>query len=415
MDYSNFPRNDILMADMKSFYASVEAVKLGMDPMKVMLAVVGDPNRPGSVVLAASPELKKRYGISNVSRYFELPNDPNIHIVPAHMEDYLNVSIQITKLLNNYAPLEAISQYSVDESFINVTGLNRLFGSPWEVAEKIKNDILNNFGITCSIGIGDNKFLAKVVMDIHGKKQGIAECRYEDVQELLWPHPIEEIWGIGKRMKKNLNRMGIVTLGQIARYDLRRLKQHFGILGEQIFWHAHGIDLSPVIGDFTKSENKSFGHGISLLRDYTANEVNTVILELCEEACKRARENGLSGKTIHLGIGYSKYNGGGFSRSLTIDYTNVTMEMYQSCMKLFKRFYDGHSSIRRVNVSLTNLAPTDSLQLSLFEDKSKKDEIGRVMDKIRNKYGSTSLLRASSYTAAGIIKERSKKIGGHYA
>lgn len=82
------------------------------------------------------------------------------------MADYLNVSIQITKLLNNYAPLEAISQYSVDESFINVTGLNRLFGSPWEVAEKIKNDILNNFGITCSIGIGDNKFLAKAIQPL---------------------------------------------------------------------------------------------------------------------------------------------------------------------------------------------------------------------------------------------------------
>src|SRR5690625_4765231 len=98
MDYSVYPRNDVLCIDMRSFYASVEAVRLGLDPMKVMLAVVGDPNRRGSIVLAASPTLKKRYGISNVSRYFELPDDPNINIVPAHMGDYLKHAIEIIRL-----------------------------------------------------------------------------------------------------------------------------------------------------------------------------------------------------------------------------------------------------------------------------------------------------------------------------
>lgn len=160
LDYSPYPRNDVLCIDMRSFYASVEAVKLGKDPMKVMLAVVGDPNRPGSIVLAASPALKKRYGISNVSRYFELPNDPNIIIVPAHMGDYLKVSIEITKLLHDYAPPEAIHQYSIDEVWVTVDGLQKLFGNPWDIARKIQNEILDRFGITSSIGIGDNKFLA---------------------------------------------------------------------------------------------------------------------------------------------------------------------------------------------------------------------------------------------------------------
>src|SRR5690606_30794519 len=103
MDYSLYPRHDVPCIDMRSFYASIEAVKLGLDPMKAMVAVVGDPNRSGSIVLAASPALKKKYGISNVSRFFELPKDPNIRIVPAHMADYLQVSIEITKLLLQYA------------------------------------------------------------------------------------------------------------------------------------------------------------------------------------------------------------------------------------------------------------------------------------------------------------------------
>src|SRR5690625_1877620 len=104
MDYSLYPRNDVLCIDMRSFYASVEAIKLGYDPMTVLLAVVGDPDRSGSIVLAASPALKKKYGISNVSRFFELPKDPMIHTVQANMADYLHVSVQITKLLHRFAP-----------------------------------------------------------------------------------------------------------------------------------------------------------------------------------------------------------------------------------------------------------------------------------------------------------------------
>ncbi|MFC3039959.1 DNA polymerase IV [Virgibacillus xinjiangensis] len=416
MDYSSYPRNDVLCIDMRSFYASVEAVKLGLDPMKTMLAVVGDPNRPGSIVLAASPQLKKKYGISNVSRFFELPDDPDIHIVPAHMADYLQMSVEITRLIHQYVPKEAIHQYSVDEVWVTVNGLERLFGNRWEAARKIKRDIKESFGITSSIGIGDNKFLAKVVMDLHAKKQGIAECRYEDVEEKLWPFPVEDIWGIGSRMKRNLNRMGIVTLGQLARFDPDRLRKRFGIMGEQLYWHAWGIDLSPVFGEFTKQEQKGFGHGISLLRDYSQEEAAVCILDLCEEVCRRARTAGKSGKTIHLGIGYSQETGGGFSRSRSIDLpTNVTMDVYHVCQQLFHEFYDGKSSIRRVYVTLDNLFDKQETQLNLFEDRTKKNDIGYVMDEIRDKFGSTAILRASSYTDAGITLERSRKIGGHYA
>lgn len=417
MDYSAYPRHDVLCIDMRSFYASVEAVKLGLDPMKTKLAVVGDPNRSGSIVLAASPELKRKHGISNVSRYFELPDDSDIHIVPAHMADYLHVSVEITKLINQYVPKEAIHQYSVDEVWVTVNGLQRLFGNRFEVAMKIKNDILENFGITSSVGIGDNKFLAKVVMDLHAKKTGVAECTYEDVEAKLWPFPIESIWGIGSRMKNNLNRMGIVTLGQLANYNVKHLKKRFGIMGEQLYWHAWGIDLSPVFGNFTKQEQKGYGHGIALLRDYTKDEISYCILDLCEEVCRRARTANQTGRTIHLGISYSKENGGGgFSRSRSIDIpTNVTMDVYHVCMQLFKEFYDGKSNMRHVYVTLTNLVEKGETQLDLFEDRTKKNDIGYCMDAIRDKYGSTAILRASSYTKAGVTLDRSKKIGGHYA
>lgn len=416
MDYSNYPRNDVLCIDMRSFYASVEAVKLGMDPMKVQLAVVGDTNRSGSIVLAASPTLKKKHGISNVSRFFELPDDPEIVIAPAHMADYLEVSVEITKLINQYVPKEAIHQYSVDEVWVTVNGLQKRFGNRWEVALSIKRDILENFGITSSVGIGDNKFLAKVVMDLHAKKAGVAECKYEDVGEKLWPFPIQDIWGIGRRMQRNLNRMGIVKLEHLANFPLKQLKKRFGIMGEQLYWHAWGVDLSPVFGNFTKTEQKGFGHGISLLRDYTEEEVAACILDLCEEVCRRARTADKAGRTVHLGIAYSKETGGGFARSRSVSLpTNITMDVYNLSMRLFHEFYDGFSKIRHVYVTLDNLYDNRETQLDLFDDKPKKKDIGFVMDSIRDKYGSTAILRATSYTDAGITIGRSHKIGGHQA
>lgn len=418
MDYSAFPRNDVLCIDMRSFYASVEAVKRGLDPTKALLAVVGDLSRPGSIVLATSPALKKKHRLQNVSRFYELPNDPEIHLVQANMADYVHTSLKIVQLLNDFAPKEAIHPYSIDEMWITVNGLEKIFGKRTEIAVQIKETINQELGLPVAIGIGDNKFLAKVVLDLYAKKapDGIAECTYEEVQEKLWPFPVEKIWGIGKRMKRNLHRLGITTLGQLARFPLEQLKKHFGIMGEQLYWHAWGIDLSPVYGTFSKPPQKSFGHGISLLRDYTKEEISVCILDLCEEVCQRARQAKKVGKTIHLGIGYSQETGGGFSRSTTIPLpTNITLEMHAVCMQLFWKYYDGHSKIRRVYVTLTNLSDDTTTQLAFFTKRNKRKELDYTMDFIRERFGATAILRAASYTQAGIILERSKKIGGHWA
>lgn len=418
MDYTAYPRHDVLCVDMRSFYASVEAVKLGLNPNEALLAVVGDLSRPGSIVLATSPALKKKHRLQNVSRFFELPKDPEVHLIEANMADYVQTSIEIIQLLSRFAPKEAIHPYSIDEVWITVDGLEKLFGNRWEIAKKIKQTIEKELGLPSAIGIGDNKFLAKVVLDLHAKKaeEAIAECTYEDVPNLLWPFPVEKIWGIGSRLQRRLYRLGITTLGQLANFPLEQLKKHFGIMGEQLYWHAWGIDLSPVYGDFFTPKQKGFGHGISLLRDYRAEEVPAVLLDLCEETCRRARKAQKVGRTIHLTVRYAKETGGGFSRSTSIDVpTNITMEMYNVCLSLFHRYYDQYSKVRKISVTLTNLSNDERTQLNLFSERTKQKNLGYTMDNIRERFGADALLRATSYTKAGINVERSKKIGGHWA
>ncbi|MDK2824581.1 MAG: polymerase [Clostridia bacterium] len=416
-DYSKLPRHNVLCIDMKSFYASCECVFRKLDPLNSYLAVIGDKTFSGSIVLSATPKMKKDYGIKTGSRLFAIPRDSKIHLAEARMALYLNQSLQINRLLNEFVPLEAIHTYSVDEFWICIDGTEKLFGDRWMVAKKIRQSILDRFRLPSCIGIGPNKFLAKVILDIEAKQTGIAECQYEDVSQKLWPQPVEQIWGIGHRMKKNLNQLGILTLGHLAHYPLEKLKKRFGVMGEQLHWHAWGVDLSPVTGYNPASYQKGFGHGITLLRDYkNIGEIKTVILELCEEVARRAREAGMAGRTISLGLKYSHTNsGGGFFRSYTKkEPTNITMEIYEVCLNLFARNYRGET-VRQVHLYLTNLSLDRAIQLNLFEDKVKNHKLGYVVDEVRAKYGSTALLRAQSYTQGGIMLDRAKKIGGHKA
>jgi DNA polymerase V len=416
VDYSAAPQNKILCVDMKSFYASCSAVMLGLDPLTCYIVVAGNKERQGSVVLAASPRVKKEFGIKTGSRLFELPKDSPIQVVEPKMATYLRISTEISKVFNRYVPKEAIHTYSVDESFIKVDGAIHLWGDAHTIAQKIKNDIEREFQLPSAAGIGPNMLLAKLCLDLDAKKKGIAEWTYEDVPTKLWSvSPLREMWGIGRRVEKTLNGMGIFTVGQLARYDLQSLEKKFGIMGNQLYYHAWGIDLSELGAPIIQGQI-SFGKSQILLRDYKEEEeIKLVILEMCEEVARRARTHRKVGRTISLGIGYSQDEfGGGFYRSRTIGQpTNVTMELYRVCLELFREHYNG-KTVRQISLAISNIADDCELQLNLFDMGAyKKRDLGYVVDSIRRRYGSGSLLRAVSYTAAGTAKHRATLVGGH--
>lgn len=415
--WQTLKKKKILCIDMKSFYASCSALAIGLDPLNCYLAVVADIHRPGSVVLAVTPKLKQDFGVQTGSRLFQIPKDPRIHIVNAQMALYLDQSAEIAKFLTSYVPFESLHIYSVDECFLQADGTERLWGPARTLAEKIKAGMLEKYGLTCAIGIGPNMLMAKLCLDLEAKHTGIAEWNYEQIETKLWPRKIKEMWGIGSRLEKRLNRLGIRTVGHLANYDLKKLEKEFGIIGNQLYYHAWGIDLSE-IGAPIMNGQISFGKGQILMRDYkNIEEICTVILEMCEEVARRARKAKKAARTVSLGLGYSKNEKkSGFYRSVSLDVpTNLTMEVYEACLYLLKKHYRGEI-VRKVTITLSNVCDDDEVQLNLLKpDLLKQKRLSYAMDEIRDKYGSSALLRAVSYTKGGTARERSALIGGHKA
>ncbi|PSL36226.1 DNA polymerase V [Planomicrobium soli] len=416
MGTQTVPNRTIACIDMRSFYASCAAVEKGLDPLQAYIAVVGNQDRKGSVVLAASPRMKKDFSVKTGTRLFEIPDDSRILLVEPKMGFFLRVSLAITELLMEFVPKESVHVYSVDESFIDLTHVEALWGKPETVVRHIQDALIWQFGLPSAVGLGPNMLLAKLALDLEAKKTGFAEWTHEDVPKKLWPvAPLSKMWGIGSRTERTLNGMGIFSVGDLAQAELSVLEDRFGILGHQLYQHAHGIDFSQ-LGALLLEGQVSYGKGQILYRDYVEEaEIMTIILEMCEDVAMRARVARKAGRTIHLSIGYSKTAfGGGFSRSQSIDEaTNETMKIYKVCQELFQKFHQD-KPVRQVSLSITNLEDESSMQLSLFEARKwEKRKVGAAMDSIREKYGYSAVYRAVSGTEAGTAIARTHLIGGH--
>ena len=410
------PVRDIACIDMRSFYASCAAVDNGLDVMDTPIAVIGNLERKGSIVLAASPKMKKEFGVKTGTRLFDIPDDPSIVLIEPKMGFFVRISMEIARLLGEYVPKEAIHVYSIDEIFFDLKGTEHLWGPIETTIQRIQDDLLELFQLPSAVGMGPNMLMSKLALDLEAKKTGFAKWGFEDVPTKLWSIiNLSEMWGIGARTEKTLNSMGIYSVGDLANTDLKTLENKFGVLGNQLYHHAWGIDLSEMGAPLIEGQ-VSYGKGQILYRDYnTKKDVMAVVLEMCEDIARRTREAGKAGRTVSLSIGYSKDAfGGGFSRSKSIEEsTNDTMKIYGVCNQLFDEFYEGRPT-RQITVSISNLEDENSMQLSLFEaNKWRNRKLGSAMDAIRSKYGSTALLRAVSYTDAGTAIQRSELIGGH--
>ncbi|MCG7407670.1 DNA polymerase IV [Paenibacillus sp. ACRRX] len=405
----------IMLTDMQSFYASVEKA---MQPQykNKPLVVAGDPERRSGIVLAACP-IAKSYGVSTAERLWEtLKKCPDVVVVQPRMQLYIDVSMQITRILETYTDL--VEPYSIDEQFIDVTHSIHLFKmTPEQLAAKIQQHILLETGVWARAGIGQNKTIAKVCCDIVAKKNksGIFTLTKETMPKHIWPHPVEKMWGVGSRMRRHLNRMGIYTIGELAQTPLTRLTKRWGVNGQVIWQVANGIDDSPVTTS-SHDTQKVIGNGMTLPRDYAeAWEIDVVLLDLVSQVCRRCRAKSVMGSVISVSCSGADWDHPtGFNRQQKLaDPTNSTTDIYEACKKLFHKFWDGEP-VRRLGIAITDLVDDSVYQLTLFDDREEKRKLDSVMDTIKDKFGETAIVRASSFTSAGQTRDRASKIGGHY-
>ena len=419
MDYSEQPKRDILCIDVKSFFASVESVKRRLHPLKSYIVVLSNPGSEGGVVLASSPKVKEEYGIRTGSRKYELPRNSKIQIVEPRMALYIKVNLMIHEIYKEFVAEEDIHMYSIDESFLDITHSHALFGSTLEIARTIQRTIYERLGLVVSVGIGDNPLLAKLCLDNEAKKNHsqVAVWHYEDVQEKIWTiDPITDMWGIGSNTAKNLSLLGITSIYQLSQYDVKALKRIHGVIGEQLFYHAHGIDQTKLSEKYVP-QSKGFGKSQILPRDYmNPYEVEVVIREMADEVSARLRKHNVETSVVHVSIGYSRELATrGFSQQMKVPSTSSNQAIIETCLQIFRKNYT-HLPVRQISIRCGRIEAKQELQFNLFEEPEKtigKEELEYIIDQIRNKYGYTSLLHANSLTKGGTAIARKGLVGGH--
>ena len=411
----------ILCIDLKSFFASVECIDRGLNPFTTPLVVANKNQGNGAITLAVTPALKK-LGVKGRTRLFEIPKSIKYQIVNPRMARYITVSKQVVQIYLNFVSKEDLHIYSIDECFLDVTHYLNLYKmNAYELAKTILHTIKVKTGLTATCGIGENMLLAKLSMDIEAKHSpsNIASWSIQDIREKLWPiKPLSTMWGIGAKMEKKLNNLGIETIGDLARYDKNSLTKKFGVIGTELWEHANGIDEAVIENFKHQPKEKSISHSQVLLKDYYGENILLIVREMVEVLSMRLRESHFETSCIYFGVHYSKAVGGGFSHQCKLaSPTDLVSEIYLFCEHIFESYYDGTSPIRKVSLAFSKLSHTKGIQLNLFhslETKEQEEKVLTAMDKIKKKFGKNSLNRASSLLSDSTIQERNKKIGGHH-
>lgn len=412
----------VLLSDCQSFYASVE--KAAHPEYKDKPVAVGDPTRMNGIVLAACP-IAKAYGVTTASRVGEaLTKCPGLVVIRPRMRTYIKVSLLISKIYRGYTDL--VEPYSIDEQFLDVTGsLNFFGGELQEVISAIQQHVLLSTGVWTRVGIGPTKILAKMANNFAKKKEsGIFRLDYDNLDQELWPLPVHEMFMVAGRMAKNFYRMGITTIGDIARMDLgefkRRMRTTMGkqsdIQAEYYWQTARGLDPSPVVTGI-RHQIKSVGHGKALRWNlYTRlPEIEVVLLELVIEVCQRARRYRYMGSVVSIAVSETDGNhSNSYTRQMTLpEPSALTHEVAAAAYRLFVDNWTG-MPISRLSISISHLTDDNVMQLTLFDDRVRTYKRERAIDQIKTRYGSRALIRASSLLESGVALERAEQIGGHY-
>lgn len=409
--------------DFKSFYASVECVDRGLDPLTTNLAVADPERSEKTICLAISPSMKA-LGIKNRCRVFEIPKNVKYIMAPPRMKRYIEVSADIYAIYLKYIAKEDIHVYSIDEAFMDVTDYLKLYKmQPKELAVKIMDEIKSQTGIVATAGIGTNLYLAKIALDITAKhvKDNIGYLDEEKYCKNLWNHrPLTDFWRIGAGTVRRLGQVGIVTMGDIAHADEDMLYKLFGVDAELLIDHAWGRE--PVtMADIKayKPKNTSVSSGQVLARDYSFEECKLIVKEMTDALCLEMAEKQVVSKSISLMIGYSNelelksVNGS----AMLITGTNSYREIIPHMLALYERIVDREKPIRRLSLSCNQVSEEGEGQQQTLFSNQKENERDKKLQKatleIKKRFGNNALVRGMDLQEAATTMERNRQIGGH--
>ena len=388
----------IMHVDMNAFFASVEQ-QVNPFLRHKPVAVVGAHKR--TVIITASYEARV-YGVKVGMTIPEAQKlCPDIIFVAGNNKKYTDTCTRLVKVYRNYTPL--VEVYSVDEAFLDITGSLCLFNNPEGIALRIKKEIRRNFGLTCSVGIGPNKLLAKLAGNMK-KPDGLTIIHVEKISEILEKLPVSDLCGIGSRLEKHLETMGVKTCGELGRFPVKELERRFGVVGERLHQMGLGIDESSVVPVEEVPDAKSVGHSMTLEKNVSDNEsIERYILQLSEMVGRRLRRSHYSGRTVALTLRYSNFHT--FTKRRTIkEYINDGLDIYLAALDVL-RLIRLRYAVRLLGVSVSNLVK-DYGQIPLFKEERDRISVIQAMDKINDRYGEFSVIRArllDRYQHKGVI------------
>ena len=378
----------IIHVDMDAFFAAVEQ-RDHPELVGKPVIVGGDPHGRG-VVSAASYEARE-YGVHSAMPMKQaLKRCPQAEVKPVHMERYVQVSRSIHGIFEQFTPL--IEPVSIDEAFLDVTSCFSLFGTAVEIASMIKQEIKRQTGLTASVGVAPNKFLAKLASDLE-KPDGMVVITEENKQRILDPLPVGRIWGVGRVTERALRSRGIRTIVQLRRARESSLKPLVGSFAAGLLLLARGIDDRPLE---TLREAKSMSTETTFAEDITDGEIlRNVLSGQVDEVGQRLRSAGIKARTITVKFRYGSFKT--ITRSFTLSSpTNTTMTLWNSTRTIFKAWQEKQRGpLRLIGFAASSLEEEYSQQQLLFEDPEEKrqQQLDRVMDRIQKRFGRNALRR----------------------
>ena len=379
-----------------SWTAAYKVKVLGesMDLRNVPSVVAGDKDSRHSIILAKSTPAKK-YGIQTGEPLFQaLEKCPQLVVVPPDYPLYVEASRHFVQMLRQFSP--AVEQYSIDEAWVDMTGTQRLWGSPLLAAEKMRERIWQELGFTVNVGISTNKLLAKMAGDFE-KPNKIHTLFPEEIPEKLWPLPVRDLFLVGRATEAKLRMMGIYTIGDLARTDPALLKKRLGKHGLTIWHYANGRNANMVTPE--PAENKGYGNSTTTARDVVDREgAHQVLLSLCETVAARMRKDGKCGSCVCVHLRTNEFHH--FSHQTMLHgATNITQQIFGAACRVFDEAWDGVTPLRQLGVQVTRLSQEPYQQYDLFSGMSpagyeRKLRLDETVDALRDKYGENAICRA---------------------